>query len=111
MVLLSSEHCPLLKRLELTINRKTGGNPTKLFFFVNEEFFHFSQISLVILKLMRFFAYVTNTQAYQRKSEIWKNESLVRLTPDLIKENYFLRSLLSSVPTRRVWQSRDVWKP
>ena len=28
-----------------------------------------------------FFPYVTNTKAYQRKSETWKNESLVRLTP------------------------------
>ena len=30
-----------------------------------------------------FFPYVTNTQAYKRKSETRKNESLVRLTPDL----------------------------
>ena len=30
-----------------------------------------------------FFPYVTNTQAYQRKSETRKNESLVRLTPGL----------------------------
>ena len=33
---------------------------------------------------MRFFQYVTNTQAYQQKSENQKNESLVGLTPVLI---------------------------
>ena len=31
---------------------------------------------------MHFFPYVTNTQAYQKKLENWKNESLVGLTPE-----------------------------
>ena len=40
-----------------------------------------------------FFPYVTNTQAYHQKSETRKNESLVRLTPELPSEGNHITSI------------------
>ena len=40
-----------------------------------------------------FFPYVTNTQAYQRKSETRKNESFVRLTPGLTSKINLLTTI------------------
>ena len=94
----------------------SGGNPTKLFFFVNEDFFRFSLISLVILKLVRFFAYATNTQAYQQKSENRKNESLVGLTPadeDRQRHENISLSYNKLIPRfsgSRQWCDWRIWK-
>ena len=62
-------------------NSGPGVNPTKLFFFVNVEFLHFFATKLGCCTV-RTFSYATNSQAYQRKSENRKNESLVGSTPD-----------------------------
>ena len=40
-----------------------GANPTKLFFFVNEEFFRFLLLSLAIEQYTHFFSYATNSLA------------------------------------------------
>ena len=40
-----------------------GVNPTRLFFFVNEEFFRFSLLSLAVLQCTHFFSYASNSQA------------------------------------------------
>ena len=42
---------------------KPGANPTKLFFFVDEEFFPFLLLSLAVVKHSHFFSYTTNSQA------------------------------------------------
>ena len=49
---------------------KTGGNPTKLFFFVNEEFFHFLLLSLAIAQHTHFCHML---QTLKLNSENWKN--------------------------------------
>ena len=58
-----------------------GVDPTKLFFFGNEEFFHFLLLSLAVAYNTHIFLFATNSQAYKQKSGNRKNESLVGLTP------------------------------
>ena len=38
-------------------------NPTKLFFFVNEDFFRFLLLSLAVAQYTHFFSHATNFQA------------------------------------------------
>ena len=44
-------------------NLRSGVNPTKLFFFGNEEFFPFSLLSLAVVQHTHFFLFATNSQA------------------------------------------------
>ena len=48
--------------IDFELKVKSGGNPTKLFFFVNKEFFRFLLLSLAIVQHKHFF-YSTNSQA------------------------------------------------
>ena len=51
----------------------TGANPTKLFFFINEEFFRFLLLSLAVVQYTHFFHML---QTFKLNSENQKTEKM-----------------------------------
>ena len=66
------------------------------FFLRKRRIFPFFAVKLGHFIADAFFPYVTNTQAYQRKSEIWKNESLAGSTSGLIVDLFCRKLILTT---------------
>ena len=61
----------------------SGVDPTKLFFFVNEEFFCFSLLSLAVVQYTDFFHMLQTIKVNSENRKTGKNESLFGSTPGL----------------------------